>query len=144
LCRLEWKEVIRARGHENISATHGTTLEITKEASLSKRGNCIIAVGANKASIDFSSEFRKNLRKDHARITVLVEAGGVTETVNASGNSRMILAHPTDIVVRKGGYICNRTLAIRADKSACDLSRELVKRLKNSKQDVTITLTVEI
>ena len=41
------------------------------------------------------------------------------------------MSHPTDMVVRKSGYICGRTLAINADKAACDLSRALVEKLKN-------------
>jgi len=52
----------------------------------------------------------------------------------------LILTHPTDMVIRKSDYICNRTLAIRADKSANDLPRELVEKLKNPRQKVNITL----
>jgi hypothetical protein len=132
-----------ARGHENILATHETTLEITKEAHLSKKGDCIIAVGANKAIDDLSIRFKEILRKDGARLTILVQAGEATETINACGDSQLILAHPTDIVVRKTDYICNRTLAIQADKSACELSRKLVRKLRNPEQEVKITLTVK-
>jgi len=141
---VELKEVILARGHDNISATHKSTIEITKEAHMSESGDCIIAVSANKALGDLSSEFKKNLLKNQAGITISIEAGGMTETLSANGASRLILTHPTDIVVRKSNYVCNRTLAIHASKSACELSRDLVKRLKSSKQDVRITLTLEI
>lgn len=141
---VKLKEVILACGHENISATHETTIEITKDAHLSESGDCIIAVSANKALSDLSSEFRRNLLKDHAGITISVEAGGITETLNAHGSSRLILTHPTDIVVRKSSYVCCRTLATHANKSASELSRDLVKKLKNSKQNVRITLIMEI
>ena len=137
-------EIILAYGHKNIRATHESTLEITKEAELSKRGDCIIAVSANKSMTDLSSEFKKNLRKENAKITILIEAGDTVEVVNALGSSRLILTHPTDIVVRKSNYICNRTLAIQADKAACDLSRKLVEKLRNPKQKVKITLTVKV
>ena len=140
----ELKEVILARGHENISATHKSTIEITKESHLTESGDCIIAVSANKAFGDLSSEFKKNLLKDHAGITISVEAAGVTEILSANGSSRLILTHPTDLVVRKSSYVCNRTLAIHASKSACELSRDLIKKLKNSKQDVRVTLTLKI
>lgn len=143
MCPTESKEIILARGHENISAKHETTLEITKELYLSKKGDCIIAVGANKGIDDLGSEFKENLRKDHARIAILVEAGKVAERIDASGNSRLILAHPTDIVVRKTSYICNRTLAVQADKSACELSRELVEKLRYPEQKVKITLVIK-
>jgi hypothetical protein len=45
-------------------------------------------------------------------------------------------------VIRKSDYISNRTLAIRSDKAAQDLSRDLVQKLKNPKQKAKITLVV--
>ena len=141
---MEVTEVIFAWGHKNIQATHKSTLEITKEAELSKRGNCIIAVSANKAMADLHSKFKENLRKENAKITMIIEIGDIVEVVNAVGSSRLILTHPTDMVVRKSNYICNRTLAIQADKAACDLSRKLVEKLKNPRQKVKITLTAKI
>jgi len=144
LYTVEVTETILAYGHENIQATHGTTLEITKEHRLSKKGDCVIAVSANKATADLSSEFKENLRKEDARITMLIEAGEAAEVVNALGSPRLILTHPTDIVVRKSSYICSRTLAIQADKAAWDLSRKLVEKLRNPRQKVKITLNVKV
>lgn len=141
--KMELSETIIARGHENIRAIHRTTFEITKESTLSKRGDCIIAVSANKALADLNLQFKENLRKEDAAITILIDAGGVAELVNASGNPQLILTHPTDIVVRRSKYVCNRTLAIRADKAACDLSRKLVEKLRNPEQKVEITIKVE-
>jgi hypothetical protein len=141
---MEKTEIILAFGHNSIQAIHKSTLEITKEAKLSKRGDCIIAVSANKAMRDLSSEFKENLRKENAKITMLIEAGEIVEVVNAFGSSRLILTHPTDMVVRKSNYICSRTFAIQADKAACDLSRDLVKRLRNPKQKVKVKLTVRV
>jgi len=141
---METTEIIFAFGHNSIQATHKSTLEITKEAELSKRGDCIIAVSADKAMADLSSEFKENLRKENAKITMLIEAGDIVEVVNALGSSRLILTHPTDMVVRKSNYICSRTLAIQVDKAACDLTRNLVKQLGNPKQKVKITLTVNV
>jgi hypothetical protein len=141
---MEVTEIILGYGHENIQATHKTTFEITKEAQLSRRGDCIIAVSANKTMTDFSSEFKENLRKEKAKIMILIEAGDAAEVVNAFGSPRLILTHRTDMVVRKSNYICNRTLAIQADKAACDLSRKLAEKLRNPKQKVKITLTVRV
>jgi hypothetical protein len=142
LCPAELKEVIKARGHENISAKHGTTLEITKEVDLSRRGHCVIAVSADKAIDDLSLDFKRSLRKKDTKITISIRAGEIGETVIAFGNPRLILSHPSDIVVRKSDYISNRTLAIQADKAASDLSRKLVEKLKSPAQNVEITLTV--
>jgi hypothetical protein len=140
---MEITEIIFAYGHENIQATHKSTLEITKEAELSKKGDCIIAVSADKGIADLSLEFKESLRKKNAKITMLVEAGELVEVVNAFGSPRLILTHPTDMVVRKSSYVCSRTLAIQADKVAWDLSRKLVEKLRNPKHKVKITLTVK-
>jgi len=135
-------EVVFGYGHENIRATHRTTLEFTKEKKLSKKGDCIIAVDADKALANLSPQFKASLRKPNARLTILIEAGGVAEQVQAQGSEQLILSHFTDAVIRKSGYVCSRTLAVRADKAANDLPRELVEKLKNPKQKVKITLTV--
>ena len=55
------KEVIFAQGHENILGTHKTTLEFTKDKHLTKKGDCIVAVAADKALADLSAEFKENL-----------------------------------------------------------------------------------
>jgi hypothetical protein len=141
---METTETITAYGHKNILATHKTTLEITKEAELSRRGNCIVAVSADKASADLSQEFKSSLRKDDSKLTILIKAGNVSDVVNAFGSSKLIFTHPTDIVVRKSNYLCSRTLSIQADKAACDLAKELVDRLKNPKQKVNISLIVKV
>jgi hypothetical protein len=136
-------EIILARGHRNVQSTHKSTLEITQDDKLSKRGDCIIAVSANKALADLNPQFKENLRRENSKITMLIETGDITEKVNAYGNPRLILSHPTDMVVRRSNYVCSRTLAIKADKAACDLPKELVERLKNPEQKIRITLTVK-
>ncbi|MDH5481608.1 MAG: DUF371 domain-containing protein [Candidatus Bathyarchaeota archaeon] len=141
---MKLSETVIAYGHENIQATHKTTFEITKDAVLSKKGDCIIAASADKALVDLSSEFKKSLCKEKAKLTILVEAGGIMEVISAYGDPRMILTHPTDMVVRKSNHICGRTLAIQATKAANDFSRRLVEKLRSSKQKVKITLVVEV
>jgi uncharacterized protein len=137
------REVIVAFGHENILATHPTTLMITKDSHVSKTGDCIIAVSADKASADLNSAFKEKLKKENTKLTIVIEIDEIKETVCAFGNSKLILTHPNDIVIRKSDYISDRTIAIRADKSSSNLSKELVKRLKNPKQKIKITLTLD-
>jgi hypothetical protein len=141
LCPSELTEVVFARGHENILATHPSTLEITKERHVSRRGDCVVAVAADKGIEDLSQEFKQSMRRG-ANVTVLVIAGEMTERINAHGDPRLSLTHPTDMVIRKSTHISGRTLAIHADKAANDLSRKLVEKLKNPKQKVKIILMV--
>jgi len=136
-------EIIYARGHGNIQASNKTTFEITKETFLTKHGDCIIAVGAIKGTADLKSEFQEAARNERARMMIRIEAGGEVEAVNAWGSPKLLLTHPTDLVVRRSDYVCDRTLAIHADKAARDLSRKLAEKLRNPNQRVKITLTVE-
>ena len=138
----ELKEIVFGYGHENIQATHKTTLEFTKDLHLSKKGDCIAAVAADKALADLTAEFKEKLRKPNAKLTITIEANGITERVNARGSPKLILTHLTDMVIRKSEYVCSRTLAVHADKAAQDLSRDLVEKLEKPEQKVKITLVV--
>jgi len=136
-------ELISAHGHRNVQSTNRTTFEITKENHLTKRGDCIIAVGATKGAVDLTPRFKTVACGEGALITIEIKAGGEKETLKGWGTSRLLLTHSTDLVIRKSDYVCNRTLAIRADKAACDLSRRLVEKLQNPNQKVKIKLTAK-
>ena len=114
----------------------------TKEKHISKAGDCIVGVATDKAAADLSLEFKEKLKKPNAKLTIIVEAGGIVEQIQAFGSRGLVLTHPTDAVVRKSDYQSTRTLAVHANKAADDLSRELVKKLENPNQKVKITLTV--
>jgi len=138
------REVIFAQGHENILATHKTTLEFTKNQHLSKKGDCIVAVAADKVLENLNAEFKENLRKPNAKLIITIKAAKFIEQVTAYGSPKLVLTNLTDMVIRKSDYVCSRTLAVQADKAAKDLSRELVEELKNPKQKVKITLVVHV
>jgi hypothetical protein len=116
---------------------------VTKETHLTKKGDCIIAVDATKGAVDVSQQFKNVVRSDNAQIIIELEVDGEKETVKAWGSSRLTLTHPTDLVIRKSNFVCNRTLAIKADKTASKFSRKLVEKLQNPNQKVKITLTAE-
>ena len=139
---LKASETIHAYGHKNVTSRNRMTLEVTKETHLTKRGDCIIALAADKGAKDLSPEFKKLAQNEKAKITITIEAEGQVEVVNAYGSPQLSFTHPTDLVVRKSGYTCNRTLAVRADKAAKDFSRRLIERLQNPRQEVRVTLTV--
>jgi hypothetical protein len=142
LSAKETRENIVAFGHENIQAIHPSTLMFTREKHLSKTGDCVAGVAADKAVADLNQEFKEKLKRPNAKLTIIIEAEGLTEQIDALGSPKLILTHPTDMVIRKSNYICDRTLAIRADKSANDLPRELVEKLKNPQQKINITLVL--
>jgi len=119
------------------------TVEITKHQELGLNGDCIVAVGADKACADLGDEFKEKLRCEDAILIMTIRAGGVEETIRARGSTRLLLTHTEDMVVRRSDHICPRTLAINADKAACDLDRRLVERLRNPNEKVEVILRVE-
>ena len=138
---MEVTEVIHCRGHENVRAFHKSTFEITKETELSPKGDCIIAVGADKGAADLSPEFRELMAQEGARLTAVFSAGGITATVTADGGAGISLTHPTDLVWRRSSFVCPRTIGTYADATAALLPRELIAVLQTG-AEMTVTLTV--
>ena len=130
------EETIRARGHENVTARHRTTIEFTREGYLTPSGDCIIAIDAERGLQEFSEEFKNLLKDDGAILEITIKCGGISEIVKAKGHPKLTLTHPTDMVVRKSDFICDRTLAIGADKASIDLDRRLIEKLKEGSEAV--------
>ncbi len=128
-----------ARGHPAITSLHPTTMEITKETHLTARGDCIVAVGSSKACIDLSEGLKRAIRGG-AQLFLLLEVDGLSEEVRGVGHPGLSLRHPTDMVFRKSGFVCPRTVFIHADKAARDLDRELVERLRRPDARVKVTI----
>ena len=127
---MEVEVEVRGRGHRNIRATHRTTLMFTRDPELTTRGDCIVLVGCDKALSDFPGDFVRLARNRDAVIVVEISAGGYREVVVGRGHPSLTYESSRDIVVRRSSFICPRTLAIKADKAACDISRELVNALR--------------
>lgn len=136
-------EQITFRGHRDVRATHKTTFEITKSRYLTRRGDCIIGVGADKACADLNQRVKEALRrKSLVRITLSVS--GLSFRMSAEGSPDLMLTHKEDIVVRRSGYICPRTLAIRADAAAADIPRDIIEILKSQESRGYLLLEVEV
>lgn len=134
--------MVIARGHENITSKHKTTIEITKDEEISLRADCVVGVKADKSLADFSEEFKKKARDRNSIIRAVLRAGNFQEEIVGRGHPNLTFSHKTDIVIRKSNYVCPRTLMINADKSSKELDRRLVKLLKN--RDQKIVLEVEV
>ncbi|HEW64306.1 DUF371 domain-containing protein [Fervidicoccus fontis] len=132
---------IVAYGHYNVLATHRTTFEITKDNYLTKRGNCIIGIKSSKSLKDLSEDMKNNLRNSNTIVRLILYVDGKSDAVTCMGNENLILNSDSKIIVRKSGYIDGSTLCINADKSSNELSREVVKKLREGKK-VTLGLIV--
>lgn len=133
-------EVIRARGHPNIKASHKTTLEITKEDFVTSRGDCIIGVSADKGAFDLSEDFKECLREEDSILVILLEAGDVRDLIVAQGHPSLPLSGRDKVIIRKSSYIEPSTIGIMANKAAADIKRELVSKLR----DPTTTLIARL
>jgi len=133
------REVIHCRGHENVRATHRSTLEFTREGYLTPRGDCILCVSADKSLKDMSEDFKRSLREGK-KLIVRIKVGGFIDEVLAYGDPRLILDSEHSMVIRKSTYIDARTLAIRANKAAKDIDRRLVELLRNPETVAEIEL----
>jgi hypothetical protein len=137
---VEIKEEFYAYGHELIQATHKTTLEITKDNYLTKRGNCIIAIKSEKACADLRPELKKIIKTDGSKVIIKITVNNFEEIIEAEGSSKLILTSSNSIVIRKSDYIDERTLAIRANKASADLDRNFVKKLRSVNSRVKIEI----
>ncbi len=137
------RETIVAKGHPNITAKHTTTFQVTKDKDISKRADCVIGIGADRAMCDFSEFTRTALRNDGASVNVTIHVGEIQEIVTGYGSSNLTCSDSQDIVARKSDFTSDRTLMIRADKAAADLDRRLIERLKKL-EDIIITVEVDL
>ncbi len=134
-------EVIRARGHPNVRATHRTTLEVTKDRELTPRGDCIIGVRADKSVADLNEDLKRWLKSGRAiRVEIVLPDYGLKDELIAFGSSKLTFKHERDVVIRKSDYVCDRTLAIRSNKSARDIDREIVELLKDEKTELLLII----
>lgn len=118
-------------GHPMVRATHERTIEITTEAHLTPRGDCILGVRAAKGVAQLAASLKEALRSDGALVKLTIEAPGGRYSFGARGSNELTLGDSRDMVIRTSGYVCGRTLAVRAESSARDIPREIVRSLKS-------------
>lgn len=126
------KESIEFYGHPNVRSMHEKTIEITKHEHLTTRGDCIIGVRASKGCSDLSEDLKSFLKSEKSKVKFEIEVGNEKFEFFARGSPFLSFEDDHEIVIRMSDYASPRTLAVDADKAACDLPRSMVQRLKNS------------
>jgi uncharacterized protein len=137
---MEAQETICCRGHPLVRGNHPTTFEVTREEHLTKNGNCIIGIGAEKGCNGLSPEFRDILSHDDAVLITRLSCEGITAEVKSRGSSMFTLDHPTDMVWRRSSFVCGRTIGILSDHVAATLPQALMANLAAGKEMI-VTLT---
>ena len=132
--------VFTARGNPAVLSSHPTTLEITTESNLTKRGDCVVAVKAEYGLKDLPASIKRALSSEKGRGRLTIRVRDQTFTVEGRGSNGLTFTHPDEIVVRKSRFVSDRTLMVYANKAAIDIPRRMVKLL----QDPAETITIEV
>ena len=135
------EETISASGHENVTAAHASTVEVTTDDFLTPAGDCIVGVEAPRAAEDFDADFVTACQDADATITATFAAGGHEDRLTARGDPNLTFESERSVVVRTSDYVDDRTVAVGADGAAADLDRDLVAALADG-AELTLTLRV--
>ena len=136
------REVIRARGHDNVRAEHASTFEVTTDDWLTPAGDCILAVEADRAPSAFDPSFVDACRDRGARITARVAVGDHVQTVEGRGHPHLSFESDRSAVARTSDYVDDRTVMIDADHAAAGFDRAMVDALREG-ADLVLTLVVD-
>jgi len=136
------EETVRARGHENVTARHASTFEVTSEDYLTPAGDCILGIGADRVPADFDPAFVEACRDASVTISATLEVDGRTETITGRGHPDLTFEDETSLVGRTSDYVDERTVLVGADGAAADLDRSVVRALSEG-ADLVVRLRVE-
>lgn len=137
------EEEITFQGHINVLSLHSKTIEITKDPNLTKKGDCILGVSANKACNDLNSSLKDRLKKSSTFVKISIVVDPFVFELSGYGSNTLEVSHGHDIVLRKSNYVDSRTLAVSCDKSAFDIPRNLVSLLTNPETKGIMRISVE-
>lgn len=124
-------EVVRARGHEHVTAEHASTWELTSDDWLTPAGDCILGVEADRVPADFDREFVSACRDVDATIEATLRADGREQVVTGRGDPDLTFADDRSLVARTSDYVDDRTVMVGADTAAAGFDRDLVAALSD-------------
>ncbi|MEE8133388.1 MAG: DUF371 domain-containing protein [Nitrososphaerales archaeon] len=137
------EEEICFYGHINIRAMHERTIELTKAREITLRGDCIIGVNASKACMDLSDAFKRRLRDKISVVRMSLVVGEHVYGFDGYGSSSLILTDKHDVVMRKSGFVCPRTVAIRCNKASNNIPKDMVQLLRDPTTKGILRMNVE-
>lgn len=132
----------KAWGDGKITSTHRTTLEITKEGVKTGYGDCIVATRSEVGLRDLPEDLKREARVEGVPMAVVLEAGGAAQLIRGRGSPALTFESGHEMVVRKSGYVCGRTLMVHANKAAAELGKSYIEAVRDGKMDIRVTLVV--
>ncbi len=137
-----YEDAVEFYGHPMVRSLHRNTIEVTKDSHLTINGDCIIGVRADKGLSELSSSVKDSVSQEGSRVLICIEVPSETFVVRATGSPELTLESPSEMVIRKSGFVSPRTLALHADAAAKDIPRSMAQRLRN--QDCRGVLRIEV
>jgi hypothetical protein len=132
---------VRATGHENVTAEHASTFELTSDDWLTPAGDCILAVEADTVPAEFDEAFVEACRSHDATITATLRADGHEQVLEGRGHPELTFESDRSLVCRTSEYVDERTVMVQSDAAAADVDRDLVAALADG-ADLECVLTV--
>ena len=127
-----------AHGHPNLRGIHKTTLEFTRDDEVSLKGDCIVGIKVN-FELRKLKEFIKNSINKSVIITIqAISNKKIYDKISAELNPKF--NDNNEFVVRKTDFVSERTFAIRANKAAFDLNRDLIEFLKEKRNKIIVLI----
>jgi hypothetical protein len=123
------QERVHAVGHENVTAEHTSTFELTSDDWLTPAGDCILAVEADTVPANFDEAFIEACQAHDATITATLQAAGHEQTIEGRGHPDLAFESDRSMVGRTSEYVDDRTIMVGADAAAADVDRALVDAL---------------
>src|SRR6476661_261295 len=118
------------RGHPNVAATHAKTIELTRDADISRRATCVLGVAS-----DHDDRALLTLR---GRVEVVLECDGARDEFTATMSPFFL--GDNSLVFRRGPGLRADTLAYDATKTAATIDRALVELLGSSDRRLHVTI----
>ncbi len=120
---------VRAIGHENVTAEHTSTFELTSDDWLTPAGDCILAVEADPVPAAFDDRFVECCQDEAATITATVRVDGLEQRIEGRGHPDLTFGSDRSMVGRTSEYVDDRTIMIGADTAAAGIDRDIVDAL---------------
>lgn len=135
-------EYVHGKGHPNMRATHPTTLAATREPEVSRTGDCFIMVSADKAPSALSEGF-KNAARNRVKILVRIIVEDLEDSFECYGGPALSFKDGCTMIFRRSSYVCDKTVGVKSNKSARDISRSIVSRLRRG-SEITMELAISL
>ena len=119
-----------ATGHPAIRATHGKTLELTRDRDITERATCVVGVAAELPEDELAAL--------HGRVTLTLSVGA--ESVEIRGRLNPAFRPGDPLVVRRAPDVTRNAVIVDADTAASDVPRSFVSAAASGSARIAVSM----